>query len=166
MRLLAALPLYALASCATTQDVPAPPPEPTPSQIIQARQAAFNLAAATFGNLRGAVDSGADVKPLTFAVRGLAKWAHALPAMFPAGTKLPESRALPPVWQDRTGFEAQAATFQAETARLLNAAGAGDKAAFAAAYRPSAPAARPATAATVRKRRATAALRLAERGPY
>jgi cytochrome c556 len=157
MRLLAALPLYALASCATTQDVPAPPPEPTPSQIIQARQAAFNLAAATFGNLRGAVD---------FAVRGLAKWAHALPAMFPAGTKLPESRALPPVWQDRTGFEAQAATFQAETARLLNAAGAGDKAAFAAAYRPSAPAARPATAATVRKRRATAALRLAERGPY
>jgi cytochrome c556 len=133
MKLLAALPLLALASCATTQDVPAQT-GPTPAQIVAARQAAFNLTAATFGNLRGAVDSGADVKPLTFAVRGLAKWAHALPGMFPPGTNLPESRALPTVWSDRAGFEARAAAFQAETARLLNAAGTGDKAAFATAY--------------------------------
>jgi cytochrome c556 len=135
MRLLAALPLLALASCATTRDAPAEPPGPAPVQIVAARQAAFNLTAATFGNLRGAVESGAEVKPLTFAVRGIAKWAHALPAMFPPGTDLPESRALPAVWQDRAGFEAKAAAFQAETARLLTAAGTGDKAAFAVAYK-------------------------------
>ncbi|HEX9953882.1 MAG TPA: cytochrome c [Allosphingosinicella sp.] len=134
MKLLAALPLLALASCATTEDVPAPTGA-SPAQIVAARQAAFNLTAATFGNLSGAVESGADVKPLTFAVRGLAKWSHALPGMFPPGTNLPESRALPSVWQDRPGFEAQAANFQAESARLLNAAGTGDKAAFAAAYK-------------------------------
>jgi cytochrome c556 len=132
----ALLPLLALAACATTPVENAAPAAaaPAPNEIVAARQAAFNLTAATFGNLRSAVESGADVKPLTFAARGLAKWAHALPGMFPPGTNLPESRALPAVWTDRAGFEAQATAFQAETRRLLDAAGTGDRAAFASAY--------------------------------
>ena len=137
MKRLASAAFVALTGCAaTTADTAAPAAQsPSPAEIVAARQAAFSLTAATFGSLRGSVDSGADVKPLAFAVRGLAKWAHALPGMFPPGTDLPESRALPAVWQDRAGFEAKAAAFQAETARLLEAAGTGDKAAFATAYK-------------------------------
>jgi cytochrome c556 len=118
---LVALAPLAFASCATT-----PPGEahaaargPNANEVVAARQAAFNLTAATFGGLRGAVESGGEVKPLAFGARGLNRWANALPGMFPAGTQLPESRALPAVWSDRAGFEAQA----------------GDKTAFGNAYK-------------------------------
>jgi cytochrome c556 len=135
MRLAAALPILALASCATTRDAPPAPQGPTPTHIVAARQAAFNLTAATFGGMRGTVESGGDVKPLAFGARGLNRWAQALPSMFPPGTELANSRALPSVWTDRAGFEAQAAVFQTATAQLLTAAQAGDKAAFASAYK-------------------------------
>ncbi|HEX8579049.1 MAG TPA: cytochrome c [Allosphingosinicella sp.] len=126
----------ALASCATTSTVTETTvAQPSPADVVAARQAAFNLTASTFGSMRGAVESGADVKPLTFGARGLNRWAQALPAMFPADTQLPESRAKPTVWADRAGFEARAAAFQAATAKLLAAAQAGDKAAFGAAYK-------------------------------
>lgn len=135
MRPIGALSLLALTSCATTQDVPAAPAGPTTTEIVRARQAAFNLTAATFGGMRGAVESGSEVKPLAFGARGLNRWANALPGMFPPGTQLPGSRALPTVWSGRPGFEAQAALFQAATAQLLAAAHTGDKAAFASAYK-------------------------------
>ena len=135
--LLLLLPLLAVAACATTAAEEAAPAgtAATPEQIVAARQAAFNLTAASFGSMRGAVESGADVKPLAFAARGLNRWAGALPGMFPPGTNLPSSRALPTVWSDRAGFERQASAFQSATAQLLAAAQAGDKTAFAAAYK-------------------------------
>jgi cytochrome c556 len=134
------LPLLALAACTTTPSdteagAKSGAESPTPQQVVAARQAAFNLTAATFGGMRGAAEGGGEVKPLAFGARGLNRWAQALPGMFPAGTQLPESRALPAVWTDRAGFEAQAASFQAATAQLLAAAQAGDKAAFGAAYK-------------------------------
>jgi cytochrome c556 len=39
------------------------------------------------------------------------------------------------VWSDRPGFEAQASAFQTATAQLLAATQAGDKGAFATAYK-------------------------------
>jgi cytochrome c556 len=128
------------ASCAVNVANDAPPPPPaapslSPAEIVAARQAAFNLTAATFGGMRSAVEGGGDVKPLAFGARGLARWAQALPAMFPEGTELPSSRALASVWQDRAGLEARAAEFAAAAAQLQAAAAAGDKAAFAAAYK-------------------------------
>ena len=54
--------------------------------------------------------------------------------MFPAGTNLPSSKALPAVWSDRAGFEARAAAY-ADAARLLaEAAQSGDRAAFLARW--------------------------------
>ena len=106
-----------------------------PGETVAARQAAFNLTAATFGTMRAAAESGADLKPLTFGARGLNRWAMAIPGMFPASTNLPQSAALPTVWSDRAGFEARAAAFQTATAQLLAAATANDKPAFAAAVK-------------------------------
>ena len=136
MRLAALLPLAALAGCAATAaETPAGPGGLAPEQIVAARQSAFHLSAATFGPMKAAVESGAEVKPLAFGARGLARWAKTLPTMFPDGTQLPGSRALPAVWTDRAGFNARAAAFAQATDRLAAAAQAGDKAAFAEAWK-------------------------------
>lgn len=137
MKVVALASLLALAACTTTSQDDMPPAAhgPTAEQTVAARQAAFNLTAATFGGMRAAAEGTGEVRPLSFGARGLNRWAKALPGMFPAGTQLPNSRALPSVWSDRAGFEAQAASFETATAQLLAAAQAGDKAAFAAAYK-------------------------------
>ena len=132
------LPLLPLAGCAATAEdsgTASAPRTLTPDQVVAARQAAFNLSASTFGGMRGAVEGGGEVKPLAFGARGLARWAEALPTMFPQGTDLPASRALPALWRDRAGFDAKAAAFRPATASLAAAAAAGDKPAFAAAYK-------------------------------
>ncbi|HEY0028946.1 MAG TPA: cytochrome c [Allosphingosinicella sp.] len=140
MKLAGAALALALTGCAATTNTAEAPAPPTihgagPAETVAARQATFNLTAATFGSMRAAVESGADLKSLTFGARGLNRWATALPGMFPAGTDLPASAALPTVWTDRPGFEARAAAFQAATADLLAAATANNKPAFAAAVK-------------------------------
>ena len=140
MKLAAAVLALALTGCAATTTTAESPAAPVahgagPAETVAARQAAFNLTAATFGAMRAAVESGADLKPFTFGARGLNRWATAIPGMFPAGTNLPASAALPTVWTDRPGFEARAAAFQSATADLLAAATANNKPAFAAAVK-------------------------------
>jgi len=100
--------------------------------VIKGRESGMLLSAALMGSLKGAIDRGDEVKPLAFAARSIANWAAAIPGMFPAGSEGGE--ALPTVWSDRAGFEAQAAGYKAAADRLVAAAGAGDKAAFAAAF--------------------------------
>jgi len=106
----------------------------TPEQIVAARQTGFAQSRGTFLALKAAADAGADVKQLSVPSRSLARWARTLPSLFPAGTELPASKALPPVWSDRAGFEARAAAY-ADAARLMAEAGqAGDRAAFLARW--------------------------------
>ena len=102
----------------------------TPEQIVAARKAAYALSAADFVQLKAQANAGADVHNLVFPARALARWAQALPAMFPAGTNLPNSKALPTVWSDRAGFEARAAAYAAAATALAEAAQSGDRAAF------------------------------------
>jgi cytochrome c556 len=102
----------------------------TPEQIVAARQTGFAQSRGTFLALKAAAEAGADVKQLSVPSRSLARWARTLPSLFPAGTDLPASKALPAVWSDRAGFEARAAAY-AEAARQLAEAGqAGDRAVF------------------------------------
>ena len=106
----------------------------TPEQIVAARQASYLLSGGSFAAMKAAADAGADVKQLVFPSRTLARWARTLPSLFPAGTNLPNSKALPTVWSDRAGFEARAAAY-AEAARLMvEAAQTGDRAAFLARW--------------------------------
>ena len=126
---LAAIPLTAVWAQA-----PAPAAGLTPEQIVAARQASYFLSGGSFASMKAAAEAGADVKQLVFPSRTLARWARTLPTMFPAGTNLPSSKALPAVWSDRPGFEARAAAY-AEAARLMaEAAQSGDRAAFLARW--------------------------------
>ncbi|TFI60140.1 cytochrome c [Sphingomonas parva] len=132
--LILCLPLAACAATTASQSAAPVAPSLTAEQIVAARHASFMLSAATFGGMRATVEQGGDVKPLAFGARGLAAWAQTLPTMFPQGTQLPSSHAKPAVWQNRADFEAKAAAFQAATASLVQAAQAGDAAAFKSAY--------------------------------
>ena len=105
------------------------------AEVVAARKAGMGLAATTFGSYKGAVEAGAEVKPLAFSSRQLMKFAAALPSLFPAGTAVAPSEAKPEIWTNRADFEAKATAFAAATTRLNAAAQAGDKAAFAAAWK-------------------------------
>ena len=103
---------------------------------MAARQVGYHLNAATFGSLKSAIDSGQDVKALTFATRGLQRWARTVPLMFPEGTGpgVANTRARAEVWTNRADFDAKAAAFEAATTRLVELSQAGDKAGFASQW--------------------------------
>lgn len=103
-----------------------------PGKIVEARRAGMMLSGAAFGSLRAQANAE-DLKRAAFPARGLGAWAKAIPGMFPAGTNVPPTEALPAVWSDRNGFEAAAGELAAAADSAAQAAGANDKAAFAAA---------------------------------
>ena len=128
-----------LAACAPMAEAPSPAaapaaPSPSAAELVAARQAGMSMAGATLAGLKAAVDTDAEPRTRAFPARGLAKWAHAAPALFAPGATTPESKARPEVWSDRAGFLQAAATFQTEADALLAAAQANDKAAFRARW--------------------------------
>lgn len=134
--LLAAL---ALAGCA--EDRPATPGEAvasagqSPRQLVAARQAAFHLSGAAMGNMKAAIERGDDPKSQAYAARGVARWARALPTMFPPATEgIGPTRAKAAIWAGKPDFEAKAAAYAEAAGALAEAAAGGDKAAFAAAH--------------------------------
>jgi cytochrome c556 len=129
-------PLYvAIATLAATPAL-ADPFTVQPDLIISARQTSFYLSAGVFGGFKGAVASGADVKPLADGAGALAEWAGLLTSLFPPGTdKGHDTKALPKIWTDTAGFQKAADNFATAAKSLVTAAKAGDKAAFAAAFK-------------------------------
>ena len=138
----AALPAaLLLAACAPMADAPSPAaavavatPEPSAAELVAARQAGMAMAGATLGGLKAAIDTNAEPRTRVFPARGLAKWAHASPGLFPPGSTTEASKARPEVWTDRAGFLQAAASFQSEADGLLAAAQANDAAAFSARW--------------------------------
>ena len=127
--------MAALGGIAWAAQAEAPAPAaPTPQQIVAARQAGFSMSAATMAGLSAALAGTAPVKAQAFPARGLAKWAAAMPALFPEATaSVTPSRAKPAIWQNRADFDAKAADFAKAAAALAAAAAADDKDAYAAA---------------------------------
>lgn len=119
----------ALASASDT-----PPAATDAGAAIAGRQAAFRMSGALFNGMKATVERGDDVTAQAFAARALNAWAKAIPGMFPAGSNVAPSEALPAVWSDRAGFEAKAANYAAAAAKLAELAKAGDKAGFAAQF--------------------------------
>src|SRR5579862_7244294 len=101
---------------------------------IAARQASLDMSSITFRSMGEAMKAGEEPKPLGYAAAALAKWAKALPHMFPPGTGKGEtsafSQALPAIWKDRAGFDQAAANYADATARLAALAQANDTAGF------------------------------------
>ena len=114
---------------------PPPPAGPSPQQIVAARQAAFHLSGAAMGNMKAAIDQGRDVSSQAYAARGVARWARALPTMFPESTRtVTPTRARAEIFANRADFEAKAGAYAAAATRLAETAQSNDRAAFAAQF--------------------------------
>lgn len=108
-----------------------------PAGVIQGRQAAMMLSGVAMGSIKASIDAGQAPASQRFNTRALARWAHAVPGMFPAGSG-PEAgvptKARAEAWSDRAGFEARAADYAAAADRLAELAAGEDAAAFAAQW--------------------------------
>jgi cytochrome c556 len=84
--------------------------------------------------VQGKVDAPADMLLHAQALHGAAK---SMGNLFPAGTgpdAFPKTEALATIWEDPAGFQAAIAAFDAESAKLLEVAQAGDLAGFKAQF--------------------------------
>lgn len=120
----------------TTVIQPQLQPAPSPQEIVAVRQAAFTMSANSMSNIKATIANGGDPKSQAFAARGLARWAWALPPMFPQNTAaVTPSRARPQIWANKADFNARAVAFAAAAEQLAAAAQSGDRQAFAAGWR-------------------------------
>lgn len=127
---LAAVGLLCLGGGASAQGARTPA-----ADIVEARQAAMMLSGVAVNAIKAAVDAGQPIASQRFATRALARWAHAVPGTFPAGSGAEagvRTTAKPEVWSDRAGFEAKAADYAAAADRLAELAAGDDAAAFSA----------------------------------
>jgi cytochrome c556 len=101
---------------------------------IAARQASLDMSSITFRSMGDAIKAGREAKSQGYQAMALAKWAKALPRMFPAGTGQGAtsvvSQALPSIWRDRANFDRAAANYAAATAKLAALAAANDTPGF------------------------------------
>jgi cytochrome c556 len=123
------LAVIAIPFTALAQSQP-PAPGLLPEQIVEARKSAMFLSGGDLAAMKFAADAGADVRQLVPSSRALARWARALPSLFPEGSNVAPTKARPEVWSDRAGFEAAAADYAQAAAALAEAAQAGDRAVF------------------------------------
>jgi cytochrome c556 len=115
---------------------PAAAPVLTAEQVIAARQASLDLSVMDMAEMKLAQKDGIDVKKQYYPAKTLARWAKALPTMFPQGTgqgaTASETHALPGVWTDRAGFEKAAANYADAADKLAARARNGDTSGFQA----------------------------------
>ncbi|RZJ82304.1 MAG: cytochrome c [Brevundimonas sp.] len=107
-----------------------------PEALVKARQAGMILSGTVVGGIKAAIDAGQAPSTQRGAARGLARWAHTLPELFPEGTDPAsvDSGAQATVWTDRAGFTAKAAEFAAAADRLSELSQGDDAAAFTAQW--------------------------------
>jgi cytochrome c556 len=101
---------------------------------IAARQASLDMSSITYRAMGDAMKAGREAKSQSYPAAALAKWAKALPRMFPTGTGKGEtttnSQALAAIWRDRAGFDRAAANYADATVRLAALAAANDTTGF------------------------------------
>jgi cytochrome c556 len=104
------------------------------ADAIIARQASLDMSSITFRSMVDAMKAGREAKSQGYQAAVLAKWAKALPRMFPPGTGKDETsvstQALLSIWRDRGGFDRAAANYADATARLTALAAANDTPGF------------------------------------
>lgn len=101
--------------------------------LVAARQAAMMMSAADLGAIRAMYDAGDAPDKMRFAVNGLVRWSMAMTGLFAKGSAHASSRALPAIWTNWPGFEAEAAKFQGATGALQAAVKGTDRAAIGTA---------------------------------
>jgi cytochrome c556 len=101
---------------------------------IAARQAGMDMSSITLRSMGDAVKAGREAKSQGYPAAALAKWAKAVPGMFPPGSGEGEtsaaSQALTAIWRDRAGFDRAAANYAVATDKLAALATANDTEGF------------------------------------
>lgn len=94
---------------------------------IAVRQAGFALNGGDFAFIRSVVKAKGDVKQLEVPGKAIAKWAAVIPTVFPKGSEHGEdTKALPEIWSDPSGFQKAAVRLQDAATKLATDAKAGD----------------------------------------
>jgi len=110
---------------------------PDMTGVIQGRQAALMLSGVAMGSIKASIDAGQPSSTQAFSTRALARWAHALPGLFPAGSGAESgvrTKAKAEIWSNRADFDAKAAAYAAAADRLAELSRGEDAAAFAAQW--------------------------------
>jgi cytochrome c556 len=108
----------------------------TPEEVIAERRAGYKHIGEVAKAMKEGTESGADVAQFAAGAGDIAAWADKIPTLFPPGTETGGgTHALPPVWDDRPGFEKLAARLKVEATKLQQVAATGDKAAFLAQFK-------------------------------
>ncbi len=105
-----------------------------PEDIVKARRLTYFLSTQAVGQIKSGIAEGGDLRRTQAGATMLARWAETIPTMFPDGTDLESSRALPTVWSDREGFEAAALAYKNAAEELIAQAKTGDREAANAAF--------------------------------
>ena len=95
--------------------------------IIAVRQAGFAMQGGNFAFIRAVVAAKGDVKPLEVPAKAIAKWSAVIPTVFPKGTETgDDTKALPEIWSDPSGFQKIAAKLNEVALKLASDAAAGN----------------------------------------
>jgi cytochrome c556 len=125
---LAALGLMALAGTAMAQ-----------TDVIAERRAGLKRMGGHMEAIKPVVEAKGDVRALEPRIDDMIAWYRAMPALFPPGTGTGDTKALPAIWTDFGKFQELNTALLGQLATLKTTAGAGDTAAFAAAYAETGP---------------------------
>lgn len=111
----------------------------SPQQAVAARKASMVMSGAIMSSMKAGIDAQASPRAQTFAAGTLARWARAMPGVFPAGSGQGElgedaTDARAEIWADRADFDAKAEALAAAATRLNELARADDAAGFAAQW--------------------------------
>jgi cytochrome c556 len=105
---------------------------------IAQRQALMKLIGASFGSIKGAIDSkdAAQIKAAEGRARAIAAASAVVPTMFPPGSdmKAGKTAALDKIWSDAAGFKKAAGALGMTAAKLADTLKSGDAAASLAAF--------------------------------
>lgn len=107
------------------------------ADAINQRQAGLKAIAAATGEVKKAMDAGADLTGVAAKAAEISAFAKRMPALFPAGSGAEagvKTRALPAIWQNKSDFDATAGMLAREAEKLEAALKANDKTATAAAF--------------------------------
>lgn len=104
-------------------------------QAVQARRAGMFMSGAIMASMKAGIDAGASPRSQVFPAGTVARWAGAMPGLFPAGSGTVQgTKAKPEIWTNRADFDAKAAALASAAARLQQLAQADDAAGFAAQW--------------------------------
>jgi cytochrome c556 len=99
------------------------------AQVIQERQAVFRMLRDNMEAIQAVVQARRPNVDAVAPARAIAEHAPTIEGLFPPGSDQgAETRALPSIWSDRSGFESRADAFATQAQALLAAAEDGDEA--------------------------------------